>query len=250
MTETARIFTASLKMLVRDKTAFVMAVAFPLIFVVTFSLFDVAFSADGAIAGVDYFDYVLPGLLAIGLMNFAMVGAAASVARYRELKILKRILATPLDPSKFIAGQVAARLALAMVQTAIIMAVGVGLGASLGDGWPWLFVIATLGNLIFVSLGFAVAGRVSSVDAANNMAGLATTPLMFFGGSFFPVDSLPGWLQPIADNLPLTPLVDSMRAIALQGAAITDVGTELATIGAWIFAAIALAIASFRFATT
>jgi len=249
MTETARIFTASLKMLVRDKTAFVMAVIFPLIFVVTFSLFDVAFTSEGAIPGVDYFDYVLPGLLAIGLMNFAMVGAAASVARYRELKILKRILATPLDPSKFVAGQVTARLALAMVQTAIIMIVGVLLGASLGTGWPWLFAIATLGNLIFVSLGFAVAGRVSSVDAANNMAGLATTPLMFFGGSFFPVDSLPGWLQPIADNLPLTPLVDSMRAIALEGAAITDVGTELATIGMWIIASIALARASFRFST-
>jgi ABC-2 type transport system permease protein len=134
-----------------------------------------------------------------------------------------------------------------MVQTAIIMIVGVLLGASLGSGWPWLFVIATLGNLIFVSLGFAVAGRVSSVDAANNMAGLATTPLMFFGGSFFPVDSLPGWLQPIADNLPLTPLIDSMRAIALQGAAITEVGTELAAIGLWIVASIALARASFRF---
>ena len=84
MTETARIFTASFKMLIRDKTAFVMAVVFPLIFVVTFSLFDVGFTGEGAIAGVEYFDYVLPGLLAIGLMNFAMVGAAASVARYRE----------------------------------------------------------------------------------------------------------------------------------------------------------------------
>jgi ABC-2 type transport system permease protein len=250
MTETIRIFTASLKMLVRDKTAFVMAVIFPLIFVVTFSLFDVGFVGEGAIAGVDYFDYVLPGLLAIGLMNFAMVGAAASVARYRELKILKRILATPLDPSKFIAGQVSARLALAMVQTAIIMIVGVMLGGSLGEGWPWLFVIATLGNLIFVSLGFAVAGRVSSVDAANNFAGLMTTPLMFFGGSFFPVESLPGWLQPVADYLPLTPLIDSMRDIALQGASITDVGPELAIIGAWIVGALALARASFRFGTS
>ena len=92
-------------------------------------------------------------------------------------------------------------------------------------------------------------GRVSSVEAANNMAGLATTPLMFFGGSFFPVESLPGWLQPIADNLPLTPLVDSMRKIALQGATITDVGSELAIVGLWIVAALLIARASFRFST-
>ena len=247
MRHLSNLFIATIRMLLRDKTAFLMAVVMPAMFVVTFALFDVNFTGEGTIPGVDYFDFVLPGLLAIGLMNFGMIGAAASVARYRELQILKRILATPLEPSKFIAAQVAARLVLAAVQTAIIMVLGVLLGASLGDGWPWLFVIATLGNLIFLSLGMAIAGRVGSVDAANNTAGVATTPLMFLGGSFFPVDTLPGWLQPVADALPLTPLVDSMRDIALLDASITDVGPELAIIGAWVVASLALARLTFRF---
>ncbi len=247
MTQTAQLFTASLKMLVRDKTAFLMALTFPVIFVLAFSVFDVSFSAEGALTGVDYFEYVLPALLAIGLMNFAMVGTAASVARYRELKILKRIVVTPLPASRFIAGQVGARLTLAAVQTGLIMVIGLLVGGTLGSGWPLLFLISTLGNLIFLSLGFAIAGRVASVDAANNMAGLATTPLMFLSGSFFPIDSMPGWLQPIADLLPLTPLIDSMRAIALQGAGITDIGSELLLIGAWIVGGLALARMTFRF---
>ena len=96
MTQTAQLFTSSVKMLVRDKTAFMMALIFPVVFVLAFAVFDVSFDAEGAIAGVDYFEYVLPALLAIGLMNFAMVGTAASVTRYRELKILKRIVVTPL----------------------------------------------------------------------------------------------------------------------------------------------------------
>ena len=158
----------------------------------------------GVTAALLYSVTLLPALLAIGLMNFAMVGTAASVARYRELKILKRIVVTPLPTSRFIFGQVGARLVLAAVQTALIMLVGLLVGGSLGSGWPLLFVISTLGNLIFLSLGFAIAGRVGSVDAANNMAGLATTPLMFLSGSFFPIESMPGWLQPIADLLPLT----------------------------------------------
>ncbi len=217
MTQTVQLFTSTVKMLVRDKTAFLMALVFPVVFVLAFAVFDVRFSADGALPGVDYFEYVLPALLAIGLMNFAMVGTAASVARYRELRILKRIVATPLRPARFIVGQVGARLLLAAIQTGIIMLVGLLVGGTLGASWPLLFVISTLGNLIFLSLGFAIAGAVSSVDAANNTAGLATTPLMFLSGSFFPIDSMPGWLQPVADLLPLTPLIDSMREIALQG---------------------------------
>jgi ABC-2 type transport system permease protein len=234
-------------MLVRDKTAFLMALIFPVVFVLAFAVFDVSFSAEGALPDGDYFEYVLPALLAIGLMNFAMVGTAASVARYRELKILKRIVVTPLPSSRFIIGQVGARLVLAVVQTGLIMIVGLLVGGSLGSGWPLLFVISTLGNLIFLSLGFAIAGRVGSVDAANNMAGLATTPLMFLSGSFFPIDSMPGWLQPAADLLPLTPLINSMRAIALRGAGIADIGSELALIAAWIVLGLGLARLTFRF---
>ena len=250
MTQTAQLFTSSIKMLVRDKTAFLMALISPIVFVLVFSLFDVSFSAEGALPDVDYFEYVLPGLLAMGLMNFAMVGTAASVARYRELKILKRIVVTPLPPSRFIIGQVGARLVLAAVQIGLIMIVGLAVGGSLGSGWPLLFIISTLGNLIFLSLGFAIAGRVGSVDAANNIAGMASLPLMFLGGTFFPIDSMPGWLQPVADLLPLTPLIDSMRAIALQGAGITNIGSELALIGAWIVIGLGLARVTFRFTET
>ena len=247
MTPTAQLFTASIKMLVRDKTAFHMALVFPIAFVLVFAAFDVTISGEGMLAGVDYFDYVLPALLAIGLMNFAMIGTAASVARYGELKILKRIVVTPLPSSRFIAGQVGARLVLAAVQTGLIMIVGLAVGGSLGAGWPLLFIISTLGNLIFLSLGFAIAGRVASVDAANNTTQLVTHPLMFLSGAFFPIDSMPGWLQPVADLLPLTPLINSMRAIALQDAGITDIGSELALIGAWIVVGLGLARITFRF---
>ncbi len=248
MTQTAQLFTASIKMLVRDKTAFLTALIFPIVFVLVFSVFDVSFSAEGTIAGVDYFEYVFPALLAIGLMTFSMVGTAASVARYRELKILKRIVVTPLPTSQFIIGQVGARLVLAAIQTALIMVIGVVVGGTLGPNWPLLFVISALGNLIFLSVGFGIAGRAASVDAANNMASLATTPLMFLSGSFFPVDSMPRWLQPVADLMPLTPLIDSMRAIALQGAGIFDIGPDLALIAAWIVGGFALARLTFRFA--
>ena len=254
MRATLNLFVASLRMLLRDTTALIGTVAFPVLFVLVFSLFDLGIAPGGDLGvgsgggRLDYFDFVLPGLLAMGLMNFTMVGIAASVARFRELRILRRMTATPLSSSAFIVAQVAARLVLALVQTLLMLGLGVALGASIQGSVAWLLVLATLGNLTFLSLGFAVAGRAQSVDAANNMAGLATFPLMFLSGMFFPLEAMPRVAQWVAETLPITPLVHAMRAVALDGAALTDLGTDLVKLLLWVPAALLLARLSFRMA--
>lgn len=136
MRQTAALFVASLKMLVRDRTALVGTVAFPVVFVLVFSLFDLSLLGEGVLGagttgarGLDYFGFVLPGLLANGLLSFTMVGMAGSVARYRETRILRRMVATPLAPAAFIVAQVAARLVLALVQVLLILGLGMALGA-------------------------------------------------------------------------------------------------------------------------
>lgn len=253
MRTTLDLFTASLKMLLRDRAALTGTVAFPLVFVLVFALFDLTLAPGGTLeVGVDrtldYFDFVLPGLLAMGLMNFTMVGIAGSVARYRETRILRRMTVAPISPTAFIVAQVAARLVLAMAQVLVMLGLGVALGASVTGNPVWLLVLATLGNLTFLSLGFAVAGRVSSVDAANNLAGLATAPLMFLSGMFFPIESLPGLVQRVADVLPITPLIQAMRRVALEGVGPTSLGSELLILGLWVPAGLLLARLSFRFA--
>ena len=252
MHATSNLFVASLRMLLRDTTALIGTVAFPVLFVLVFALFDLGITPgnDLHVGGgrTDYFDFVLPGLLAMGLMNFTMVGIAASVARFRELRILRRMTATPLSPSAFIGAQVTARLVLALVQTLLMLGLGVALGAAIQGHVGWLLALATLGNLTFLSLGFAIAGRARSVDAANSMAGLATFPLMFLSGMFFPLAAMPQLAQWAAEALPITPLVNAMRAVALDGAAIGDLGLDLAKLLAWVPIALLLARLSFRMA--
>lgn len=250
MYATWMLFAASLQMLVRDRPALVGTVAFPLLFVGVFSLFDLDLLAGGAFAetgGVDYFSFVFPGLLAMGLMNFTMVGVAASVARFREMQILKRIQATALPPSRFLLAQVGARLVLAVVQLAVMVAVGLALGAQIRGSWIALLGLATVGNLVFLILGFAIAGRAPSVDAANNIAGLATLPLMFLSGMFFPVDSMPTGVRAVAAVLPITPLIDALRAVSLEGVAVGALGGEVAVLAAWVPVSLLLARLSFRF---
>ena len=122
------------------------------------------------------------------------------------------------------------------------------IAAATNTGNNGLFlVLAAMGNVVFLAMGFAVAGRADSVDAATNIAGLITIPLMFLTGMFFPVEAMPSFMQSAVDWLPMTPLIEGMRMIALESASLADLGSQLALLGAWVVAAFAIARLNFRF---
>jgi ABC-2 type transport system permease protein len=197
---------------------------------------------------VEYYDFLLPGLVAMGVMNFSITGMSVAIAQYREKQILKRILATPLRPARFLTAQVLARLVLAVVQAALILAVGVFVfGAQVYGNVVWIFVLATVANLIFLNIGFAIAGRVANPDAAQGVASAVALPMMFLSGVFFPTDTLPSVLQSVVRFLPLTPLIEALRTVSVEGLSITQTGPQLVLLGAWVLASFALAGAAFRF---
>jgi ABC-2 type transport system permease protein len=200
---------------------------------------------------IEYYDFLLPGLVAMGVMNFAITGIAIAISRYREQRILKRILATPLRPSKFLVSQVLARLVLSVFQAALILAVGVfAFGANIYGNVLWIFVLATLANLVFLNIGFAVAGRASNPDAAQGIAQAVALPMMFLSGVFFPTEDLPEVMQAIVRWLPLTPLLEALRKVSVDGLSITETGPQLLLLGGWVVVSFALAARSFRFAKT
>jgi ABC-2 type transport system permease protein len=198
---------------------------------------------------IEYYDFLLPGLVAMGVMNASIIGMAVAISRFREQRILKRILATPLRPVRFLTAQVLARLLLALVQAALILAVGVYLfGATLYGNLAWMFVLVTVANLVFLNLGFAVAGRAANPDAAQGVANAVAIPMMFLSGVFFPTDTLPEIMQTVVQYLPLTPLIEALRAVTLEGEPIASTGPQLMLLGAWVVASFLIAGRMFRFA--
>ena len=198
---------------------------------------------------IEYYDFLLPGLVAMGVMNFSIIGMSVAIARFREQRILKRILATPLRPAKFLSSQVLARLVLALVQAALILAVGVFLfGAEITGNVLWIFVLATVANLVFLNLGFAVAGRASNPDAAQGIGNAVALPMMFLSGVFSPTDTLPEVLQEVVRFLPLTPLIEALRMVSLDGESILATGPQLLLLGGWVLVSFLIAARSFRFA--
>ncbi len=191
-----------------------------------------------------YFEFLGPGIIGMGLMNFATISLAGSLSRYREEGVLRRIRATPLPPWRFFTSVVAAHLVVAAMQVIVISLVAEAFGANvLRGGLPFL-LLPVFGTLIFLNIGVIIAGRVRGRGAVEGAANAVTLPMMFLSGAFFPVDQLPEVVRWAVQLLPLTHLLRAMRAF-VDGASVASQWPELVILGAWI--AVTLVIARFAF---
>ncbi len=201
-----------------------------------------------AVAGRDigYMDFLVPGILSMGLMQYAIIGMATLLVGYRAKRILRRIQTTPLPVSAFVVAQVSAFLALSLLQTSIILGVGRLVGADMPGTFFWAFPLALLGNFVFLNIGIVVAGAVSTEPAAAGMGNAIGLPLMFLSGVFFPTDQLPRFLGELVSYLPLAPLVEALRTVLLDGEPASAAWHQILLVGAWGLAMAALAVRSFR----
>ena len=197
---------------------------------------------------VDYFDTVLLGLLGLGIMTNSIISIAVRISTYRNQAVLKRLLATPIPVWKFFAGEVIAHLLLAVVQALIILAVGVFVfGGDIHGNLGWVLLIVLLGTVVFLNIGFILSAWARSPAAASGMGNAVALPMMFLAGTFFSTASLP-WLLPYAAMaLPLTPMLDALREVAINSAPLWETWPHLAALGAWAVATALIAVRVFRF---
>ena len=197
---------------------------------------------------VDYFDTVLLGLLGLGIMTNSIISIAVRISTYRNQSVLKRLLVTPLPVWKFFAGEIIAHLLLALVQALIILAVGVFVfGGDIHGSLGWVLLIVLLGTVVFLNIGFILSAWARSPAAASGMGNAVALPMMFLAGTFFSTASLP-WLLPYAALvLPLTPMLDALREVAINSAPLWDTWPHLAALGAWAVATALIAVRVFRF---
>ena len=200
------------------------------------------------VSQVSYFDQVLMGLVAMGIMTNAIISISVRISNYRNLSILKRLLVTPLPIWKYFVGEVGAHLMVALVQAAIIMSVGVLVfGAEIHGNLAWILVIVVLGSLVFLNIGFIVSGWTNNPAAASGMGNAIALPMMFFAGTFFPTAALPWVLPYVAEALPLTPMLVALRDVANAGEPLWNTWPQLAILGGWVLATGAVATKVFRF---
>jgi ABC-2 type transport system permease protein len=195
-----------------------------------------------------YIDFLLPGLIALSVMQMSVFSVAFVFVTFKEKGILKRLLATPMRPSTFVLSNVITRLIVTLVQTAIFIALGVGAFHAQVIGSYWLLaLVAMLGAIMFLGLGFTISGLASTVESVPAIANLAVFPMLFLGGTFFPIESFPTWLANIARYLPLTFFSDAMRQIMTKGAGFVEIQTDIYWMLGWAVVLVVLANITFSF---
>jgi len=194
-----------------------------------------------------YIDFLVPGIVAMMIMSNNLNGVAGQIASWRERGILRRMQSTPLHPSKFIAAQITARLLLNGAQAVIVLLIGnLIFGTQVNGSWLLLLMFVVLGTLAFMSIGFIIAALARTPESAGPIAGFISFPLLFLGGVFFPIKSMPDWLQPVVKLLPISHLSTALRQIMNVGASFADVWSEAALLGGWMLAAFIIASLTFR----
>ncbi|MDR1111523.1 MAG: ABC transporter permease [Deltaproteobacteria bacterium] len=177
----------------------------PLLYVLTFGL---ALGGSVAVDGRSYLEFLIPGLAAMSSMTqaFAMAGEI-NVARF-YLHVFEEFQAAPIPRLSYVLGEALAGVTRALVSIAIVLALGFLFGVRLSYGLAFWGALA-LNSLAFASLAVALAMLVRSHADQALLNNFIITPMAFLGGTFFPLESLPG---PARAALSLLPLSHASRA--------------------------------------
>jgi ABC-2 type transport system permease protein len=182
-----------------------------------------------------YIDFLLPGMIGLSIMQLGIFSVAFAFVSYKSTGMLRRLQATPMRPSNFLAAQGITRLIMAVVQTCLLAGIGLvffKFNLSPSSYLPFL-LLALMGSAVFMAIGFAIAGWAKNEDQAQPVAQLIQFPMMFLSGTFFPRDGFPPLLQFITGYLPLTYLADALRHVANDGASLWAVRGDLLGLLVW-----------------
>ncbi len=232
---------AEAAMTLRRGETLLLTVGIPIVFLVFFSTVHVV-----TVGTPDAVTFYLPGILALAVMSTAMVSLGIATGFERGYGVLKRLGATPLGRHRLLGAKIAAILLVEIVQAAVLVPVGVGLGWSPPGGgaaaWQAL-VLVLVATAAFGGIGLLLAGllRAELNLAASNGLYLV---LLLLGGMVVPVAKLPGALAGVSKALPAAALSSGLHAVLGTGSSVPP--RSWVVLGIWAVAAPLAAAATFR----
>jgi ABC-2 type transport system permease protein len=202
---------------------------------------------DEEVDGVQASTYLLAGFLGYGIVATAFAGLAISIVVRRESGVLKRVRGTPLPPVVYLGALIASTLLVIALETVSQLLVGRYLLDADWPAAPFSFAVAVvLGVATFAALGLAITGLVRSAEGSSAIVNAIYLPMAFISGVFFSRETLPGFLQAIAEVLPLTYLLDLLREVFVDGDGLGAEAGSVAVIAVWGVLGLVLALRMFK----
>ncbi|HEY7004815.1 MAG TPA: ABC transporter permease [Gaiellaceae bacterium] len=233
--DTVELALRSLKRIRRQPDLLVSFTVQPVMFVLLF-----VYVFGGAIdtGSIDYVDYLMPGII---VQSMVFGGFVTALGLSEDLKkgLIDRFRSLPMWGPAVISGRILGDVGTNVVQLVIMFAVGIAVGfrfsTSAGEiiaGIVLLLLIGYAFSWVFAFIGLTA----SSPEAANAYGFTILFPVTFISSAFVPPETMPDWLQPVAEHNPFTTMVDAARALFIG----TPAGNDIWGAVAWSFGIIAV----------
>jgi ABC-2 type transport system permease protein len=191
------------------------------------------------VTGTRYIDFLIPGLMAMGIMMSCMWGISYGIIDKRTKKLLRRMIATPMKKHHFLIALITVRLGMNFVEAALLFIFALlFFHISIQGDVSALTAVFISGNICFSGIAIFTSSRTANTEVGNGLINAVVLPMVVLSGIFFSYHNFPNWSIPVIQKLPLTMLADGMRSIFIEGAGWPEtvfISTTMSLIGVVFF---------------
>ncbi|AMM54675.1 ABC transporter permease [Pyrococcus kukulkanii] len=203
-----------LKRFIRSRARVIGSLLNPLIWLIFFGKgWAGAFNFPGArmiFGGVDYMTYLVPGIVAMTVFNMGFM-QGITVIWDRQFGFLKELLVAPASRVEAIIGRSIGGALTALIQGTIILILSFTIADLKVSGVLPTLALAFLVGVAVSGLGMAIAMKMTSMEGFQIIVTMLMLPMTFLSGAFYPISTMPEWMQYLAKINPLTYAVDGAR---------------------------------------
>jgi ABC-type multidrug transport system permease subunit len=183
--------------------------------------------------GARYIDFLVPGLIGSNIMSAGMWGIGYVIVETRTRKLLKRMISTPMRKSDFLLSFILMRmLFLAIELPVLLLFAWLVFGVAVRGPLAALAILVVLGALSFAGIALLIASRARNTETVTGLINVVQMPMFLLSGVFFSYARFPDFVQPAIRLLPLTALLDGMRAVMNEGAGFAAVAPQIGLLAA------------------
>ena len=159
----------------------------------------------------DYIDFFVPGMIGFTIMTSMIYGSIERNTKYRKNGILRKLLTMPVSRAEWLLSKMFFMLFLSFISTSVILFVGIFVWDLSVKINLFFFIIIIATSFMFSGMGMIIARFVKEEETADMAGGAITFPMMFLAGTFFPLETMPDFLQSVAQVLPLYYVNEGLR---------------------------------------
>jgi len=175
------------------------------------------------VSGTRYIDFLVPGLIAMGVMMSCMWGISYGLIDKRSKKLLRRLVATPMKKSHFLIALLTVRITINFIESIILFFFALmAFNLTIQGDKAALIIMFLAGNIAFAGIAVFVSSHTSNTEVGNGLINFVVFPMMVLSGIFFSYHNFPDWSIPVIQKLPLTTLTDGIRSIFNEGAGFNE----------------------------